>query len=138
MIEINSLTKVSDVVIAYNYADSLRIDLDYKRTILERRLDNAVLNEQELADDIRKLDAKLNSFKTVRDTMPDGPERLAVDALIAKTQSELDAAIADQSNSGVQGDISRQHEHSNLNGKVTYIDEYESALTALRETLPSV
>jgi hypothetical protein len=137
MIEINSLTKVSDVVIAYNYADSLRIDLDYKRTILERRLDNAILNEQELADDIRKLDAKLTSFKTVRATLQEGPESQAVDELIAKTQSELDAAIADQNNSGVQGDISRQLEHLLLNNKVNYIDEYESALTALRETLPS-
>jgi hypothetical protein len=138
MIEINSLTKVSDVIIAYDHADSLRIDLDYKRTLLERRLVNAVLNEQELAEDIRKLEAKLTSFKTVRDTMPDGPESQAIDALIAKTQSELDAAIADQSNSGIQGDISRQNEHANLNGRVTYIDEYESALTALREILPSV
>ncbi len=137
MIETNSLTKVSDLDTNAAYANKMKVDLDYKRTVFQRRLSNASINAQELAQEIERLRAKLASFNTVLATLPEGPEKVNLFDLIGRTQQELDAAIAEQSDSGIGGKLSRMMDTQGMGQVVQFIGEYEVVLSDLRTTLVS-
>jgi argininosuccinate lyase len=137
MLETSSITTVAELDATVVLMQSLRAELDYRRTTIEKQLDNAFNNAQDLADEIEGLQFKLASYNTVRAGMAGGPEQTKVDELISSAQQELQSALADQNDGGIQGALKRHAELTTLNNRIVYIDEYKTVLDTLRNTLPA-
>ncbi len=135
MINTSRLTTVADVEAAMVNAEKFKADFQFKRTALERQLNNATSNSGSVSGDLAKINFEIASLEAVQSTLPPGLEFDAYTEVINNFKVEKQKLIDDEQSEGPLGLQRRVVLLQLLKVRIDGMTAYQTSLEQLKAQL---